>query len=335
MKKTIIIFLILFLFSCFWDKKDEIQEAKKEIFSTGENISTQNDIQQNTDNNEQNNIVDDINKSYYNINYLLWDKIIDIENINNIENIIDKLDIKWIVSNSEIDKIIISFENQDSIFPDDIYVLQTFKKWDNTFLYRAYKKYQVLDYWLNKYKIEAFIWENIISSFELEVFIWKNIKDNSMIDEYINATIWLEDDNIFLSLPVLENFYWSPIKLWENWFTYSLIDDFEVYKNSSIYDFNCENYWDYLKENYSWYYWNTCKSIWDDSFSINVLYLQNDNYFYEKHYIDKRHWFFWKVLLEKWVWVDNSNISNKNTQLKNQTFEVISKTDKLFQDLLK
>jgi hypothetical protein len=59
----------------------------------------------------------------------------------------------------------------------------------------------------------------------------------------------------------------------ESSFTYSNISSFEVVKNPEIWELTCENFSDYLKENYTWYYWNTCRPIYEDSFSVNVLTL--------------------------------------------------------------
>jgi hypothetical protein len=60
-----------------------------------------------------------------------------------------------------------------------------------------------------------------------------------------------------------------------------------------------------------------------------------DKYKYEKHYIDRKYNFYGIVLLENWEWLTQSDLLSKNEELKQKTFEIISKTDKLFKDLLK
>lgn len=335
MKKIFIIALPFLLFSCFWES-DEIKQAKQELLWTNEVENSNNEIQKETI--QEENISTQEIKSYYNINYLT-DKFLDIEAILNIEKITDTLDVKWIVNNPDIDKIIVKFENRDSSFPLDNYTLQTFKKWDTTFLYRAYKKYQVLDNWLNKYTIEWYVWENLVSKLELEVFI-ANLENTQNISQlqaqdFVPKTIWDEDNSVFLNLPVDENNYWNPLMTGESSFTYSNISSFEVVKNPEIWELTCENFSDYLKENYTWYYWNTCKPIYEDSFSVNVLTLSWDKYKYEKHYIDRKYNFYGIVLLENWEWLTQSDLLSKNEELKQKTFEIISKTDKLFKDLLK
>jgi len=62
---------------------------------------------------------------------------------------------------------------------------------------------------------------------------------------------------------------------------------------------------DYLLENYSWVYWNTCRNIVytpknEDIKGIyfNVLYLDGESYFYERHYIDFENSLYGVYLLE-------------------------------------
>lgn len=338
MKKIFIIALPFLLFSCFWES-DEVKQAKQELLWTNEVEKLNNEIQKETiqEENTSTQVTKEI-KSYYNINYLT-DKFLDIEPIVNIEKITDTLDIKWIINNTDIDKITVKFENRDSNFPADSYTLQTFKKWDTTFLYRAYKKYQVLDNWLNKYTIEWYVWENLVSKLEIEVFI-ANLENTQNVSQtqtqdFVPKTIWDENNSVFLNLPVDENSYWNPLMTWESSFTYSNIPSFEVIKKPEIWQLTCENFADYLKENYTWYYWNTCRPIYEDSFSVNVLTLSWDKYKYEKHYIDRKYNFYGVVLLENWEWLAQSDLLSKNEELKQKTFEIISKTDKLFKDLLK
>jgi hypothetical protein len=340
MKKWIIFLFPILLFSCFGESK-EIQEAKQDLLWDTQNKET---FSENTSSEIPLDISspdipqDQVEVSSYNINYLT-DKFIDIEPIVNIEKITDTLDIKWIVNNPDIDKIVVSFSNTTSKFPSDTYILQTFKKGDKTFLYRAYKKYQVLDFWKNIYTIEAYVWENIISKLELEVQIISNIAKSVswswQISEYIQKSIWDENNTVFLNLPVNETTYWNPIMTGESSFTYSNISWFEIEKSSATLDLTCENIWDFLKQNYSWYYWNTCRPIYQDSFSLNVLSLTWEKYKYEKHYIDKKYWFYAIFLLEEWTWLSQEDLAAKNQELKEKTFETTIITDTLFKDMLK
>lgn len=347
MKKLIVILLPVFLFSCFGESK-EIQQAKQDLLgeNQGQETSTWNTLSWNlnTENTGTSSVVEEITpqeKSSYNINYLT-DKFIDIEPISNIQSIKEELDIKWVVNNPDIDKVVVKFQNSTSTFPEDNYTLQTFKKWDKTFLYRAYKKYHVLDSGKNTYTIEAYVSGNLIAKLELDVNIvlentlsssWTQTQ--SWASDYVPKSIWDENNSVFLNLPINENTYGTPIMTGESSFTYSNVSWFEVKKSDEILEFTCENIWDFLKQKYTWYYWNTCRPIYQDSFSLNVLSLTGDTYKYEKHYVDKKYWFYAVALLEQWSWVTKDDLSAKNQELKDKKFEITTTTDALFQNIVK
>lgn len=346
MKNLIILLLPFFLFSCFWES-DEIKQAKQDLL--GENTQTSLSLEENFSQREdptpsqdtQDEIKEDTGKtSFYSLNYLT-DRFIDIEPIANIQNLKDELEIQWIVHNPDIDKIVVSFQNETSSFPNDVYTLQTFKKGDSTFLYRAYKKFQVLDEGLNIYTFDAYVGENLIAKLELEVFLVSHVnpqsssQDSASVSDFVPKSIWGESDSVFLHLPVDEGSYGSPLMTGESSFTYSNISWFDVQKSSWVFEFTCENIWDYLKNQYSWYYWNTCRSIYEDSFSVNVLYLQGENYHYERHYIDKKYGFYGILVLEKGTGVDQTNLPSKNEELRSTSFEIMTITDRLFRDILK
>lgn len=342
MKKLILFLFPLFLFSCFGESK-EIQQAKQDLLwkpQQQETASGNMVSEKPSDTTLENVLEREIPKSSYRINYLT-DKFIDIEPIVNIEKITDALDIKWVINNPDIDKIVVSFSNEISKFPQDRYVLKTFKKWDKTFLYRAYKKYEVLDMGKNIYKIEAYVWESLIAQLELEISLventlsWSGQNVQTGVSQYIPKSIWDENTSVFLHLPVNESTYGNPIMTGESSFTYSKISWFEVKKSSDTFDRTCENIWDVLKQNYSWYYWNTCRPIYEDSFSLNVLSLSGDTYTYEKHYIDRKYNFYGVVILETGSGVSQEQLATKAEELKWKTFEVSLLTDSVFKDMLK
>lgn len=335
MKKLIIFVLPILLASCFWPNKAEIQNAKETLLdSSWTTISLNNS---NSDKTWTTNIIQE-EKSYFEINYLTDDKSISLENISNIENIKDNLDIKWIVLNSEIDKIKVIFQNKTSTFPVDNYELKTYKKWNKDFLYRAYKKYAVLDFWLNEYTFEWYVKDKIISSVKLDLFIVNSKKLQSMSWDILNSS-WTTINT--LSWDILENLltneitYWSPKINDDETFNYSNIDNFTWSVNNELSWINCVNLWDYLKQNYTWYYWNTCRPIIDENnFSVYVLYLSWNEYKYEKQYISQKLWIYGKILLDSWSWITSSELQIKSDELKSHIFDTIN-SDKLFQDLLK
>lgn len=345
MKQLILLLFPLFLFSCFGESK-EIQQAKQDLLwePQQQDTASGNMVSETPSDATLENVLDwETLKSSYHINYLT-DKFIDIDPIVNIEKITDTLDIKWVINNPDIDKIVVSFSNKTSNFPEDRYILKTFKKWDKTFLYRAYKKYEVLDTGKNIYKIEAYVWESLIAQLELEISLVENVENTlswsgqntqTGVSQYIPKSIWDENTSVFLHLPVHESTYGNPIMTGESSFTYSNISWFEVKKSSDTFERTCENIWDLLKQNYSWYYWNTCRPIYEDSFSFNVLSLSGDTYTYEKHYIDRKYNFYGVVFLETGSGVSQEQLATKAEELKGKTFEVSLLTDSVFKDMLK
>jgi len=342
MKKFFILLLsILLLTSCF-QKSDDLEKAKKDLL--WEDYKTETWINDNQKSSTWEAFLDlDITNQeqtsswYYEISYLTWKNIIEIEEIKNVENIIDNLDINWIVNDKEIDKIVVKFSNKNSSFPEDIYTLKTYKKWDENFLYRAYKKYEVLDYWLNEYQIDAYKWNELVSSLKLEVFIDESkssIQNNNNVT-YESKNIWTEDNLVYLNLPV-SDIYWEPVMLWQESFTYSKINNFEVKKDDSVINANCDNVTNYLKNRLSsWYYWNTCRPIFLNKWLyFYVLRLEGDNYYYEKHYLDKLHNLYGVLLLETWTWITKDNIAEKNNEFKQKSFDIIKNVDILFSEII-
>jgi hypothetical protein len=91
-----------------------------------------------------------------------------------------------------------------------------------------------------------------------------------------------------------------------------------------------------IENNTWWFYWNTLRPIlWDKWVSFYVIRLDWDNYLYEKHYY-LENWIYWVVSLEKWTWIDSTNLNDKNSELwnKNEEFTITNITDKLFITIL-
>lgn len=334
MKKILIFMLPIILTSCFWPNKDDIQKAKDKLFNNTGSIKT-------TDIDIKNESVSVWEKSYYKINYIWKERWIDIEPIENIEKIKEKLDIKWIVSNKKIDKIKVIFENKTSKLPTDNYELKTYKKGSEKFLYRAHTAYDVLDLWLNQYTFEWYIWDTLITSLKLDLYIAdpSKIIENKWEEKTFNATGSIQSFtwDIFENLPNNDESYGKSTVNNDEWtFTYSNLKDFQWAKNSELSEVNCENFWDYLKQNYTWYYWNTCRPIQDENnFSVNVLSLIGDEYKYEKHYIWAKLWIYGKILLESWTGLSQADLEAKNDELKTKKFDISGNADTLFKDLLR
>ena len=323
MKKLIILILSLFLISCFWSPKEEdIESAKKDLLwdsyqkqedTIKDDVDASSWSQDDSSNDELKNTKndDDLSKdSYYDIEYLTDNKFIDLYDLSWKDLDSFEVEINW-ETLTNVDKIEVSFSNEASDYPDDLwYELKTFKSWDKTFKYRASSNFRVYDFWKNEYIFKAYFW-NEVSELKLTIFRKYDLDENLWLDiSYEKKLFWKQDDKLYLSFPKGSNF-WDPVFISETELTYSGINDLKIVKeNNSM--LKCEQLTDFLLERYSWYYWNTCRDIIKDNWiSFYVLSLVGDTYVYEKHYVDLVHELYWKVVLEKWDFIveDDENKS--------------------------
>ncbi len=329
------LFFVIFLTSCFWSK-DEIDQAKKELWIIESDV-LDNDTWSNIDLLSEEEIetgsgleiveVEEVKK--IEITYLTDEKFIELDDLSNKNISSWEIEITW-KTLTKVDKINVIFENKESKFPLDSYTLKQFVAWSNTFLYRAFSRYETFDYWKNVYIIEAYSWDKV-SKLQLVINLLKDDEVSSSKNiETISENISME------SLPVWEKF-WNPISLWNGKISYSDLKWLEIQK-FTINDLSCENLSEVLSQKiHSWYYWNTCRPIkTNEWFSFFVIRLDGDKYFYEKHYYLSYEWIYWVQELETWEWVDIKNIKEKNLELKekNQDYSITEITDKLFKEIL-
>ena len=195
-------------------------------------------------------------------------------------------------------------------------------------MYRAFKKYETLDYGENKYIIEAYSWAEV-SKIELII----NIDEKSL--ESSNEEILTEQVNLN-SLPVWWDF-WNPVDIWLGKFTYSDIKWLQVEKliNADL-ALDSDSVNEFLADRIDgWFFWNSLRPVsWEEWVSFYLIRLEWDKYFYEKHYYTNS-WFYWVLVLETWSWIDLNWLSEKNTQLKekNIDFTITTISDKLFKKL--
>lgn len=331
--KVFLTFLILIsLSSCslFWWESQEIIDAKKELlWDNYNNVSVDSNKGINSTNSGSIDNLEVENVKLIDLEYLTDEVYFSLDDINEPNSNTSKIDFNW-KTDFLLDKIEVSFTNKTSSFPDDNYQLKSFNTWDKTFTYRAYKEYQVLDTGLNEYIITAFFWDKV-SKLKVSIYIpeegtYSNEKDVSLVTK----TIWTENNNIFIELPESDVF-WEVVMMWEDTFTYSNIENLEIKKLKKTLDINCDNLTNYLINSYWWTFWNTCRQLnWDNWYYFNVIRLEWENYFYERHYLDNKHWIYWIFILEKWTWVDKNNISLKNDDLKNKDFKELEIVNNLF-----
>ena len=349
MKKIILaIFLLLALTSCFGDSK-EVIDAKKDLWIIEK---TAEDIEKEKVENNNSDLSSDPRIS---ITQISWKELIELDKLSyeDFKKGHAKITGKtlWFVEEIKVD-----FSNENSEYPNDSFTLKKFKSWWDTFAYNANSKFKVLDFGLNKYTFTAYTW-NWTSVLELKVLVsvnddeyleWKTKQEEVFEDREETKTtqmIWDEEDIVFTELPEWGDF-WNVIKLWEKSFTYSDIKWLEV-KKELFQNISCDKNEDtdkYFVTEFLWeklssyYYWNTCRDlVKDKGFGFYVVRIDWDNYFYEKHYIDSIHWFYWVYELETWTWVTKENISDKNKELKekNREFGNTEIVDNLFKKIIK
>lgn len=348
-----IIFCLSFalLFSCVSSGNDEIQRAKDEIFSNDTASEKTESVSDNSDiiNDKADNISEVVNNeksNYFNIEYNTSEQLIWVKPFWNLSNIWDWVEFDWYVNDLNIDKITVHYKKSDSP-----YTLQTFKKWDDKFTYRAFRRFNAFWDGLNTYEINAFIWNDMVTSLTLEIYysweennVVKNEKTTPVVEN--NTASVAENNTSALSLKKdnieYKSFSWFDFPVsWELWefvidnenISYSNVSNFIINTNRDFENLDCQNVWDYIKTQYSWYYWNTCREVWDDKILVNVLSLNGNRYSYERHYFINWKWLMWKILLESWFWIDGSNISEKNAEFRDKEFPILEKTDFIFNNI--
>jgi len=338
-----VLILTIILSSCF-TSKDSVDQAKKDLWivkldKTEKKIIEDNVSGSNLDMDRQkakDKIIQDPREpekkevKKVEIKSLTDEQFLELDDLSN-ENLLDReVEITW-KTLTNVDKIIVTFVNKDSNFPVDTYTLKQFTPWDDTFLYRAFSRYETLDYWKNVYIIEAHSGDKV-SKLEVTLNVVKEDEKN------VSEKIWDLSENISLeTLPTSPN-YWNPIDLWNGKVWYSDLKWLEI-KKDSISNLSCETLTTVLADKISsWFFWNTCRPIeGNEWFSFFVIRLDGDNYVYEKHYYLSYEWIYWVQELETGTWVTSENIWAKNSELKdlNWDYKIIEVSDKLFKEILK
>ena len=358
MKYLILILLVVgwgwYLYN-LWETNSDIKNAKKDLNSTNNidkpeiKLEKKDEVTENTELEKKDNIAS------YKVNKLDNKNYIEIDDLTEkVEKISEKIKITWKVLNENVDKIIVKFKNKTSDFSNNTFELWQFKKWNEIFEYNADSKvFRNLDYWINEYIIEAYIWTEV-SIVELEINIpdnlWENKKSEEKLSEnisYNKKLIW----DLFIGLPESELFG-KALSIWEWKITYSNINDFEIIKdNFDKTDLTSDNMWNaewewYLNKNISWYvYWNTFREI-DYSnkegwVSFYVLRKSSDKFIYEKMYFDFNNNLKGILKIKQFDIIWEKSISEEMSELnnglkeQNSDFEEVKKTDKLFKEIVR
>jgi len=306
------------------DLEDEIQKAKDDIKQDSiEEI--EKDLVENNTEEVIEETIEEVKKIQ--IKSLTDNQLLELDDLSWVDLLWWEVEITW-KTLWKVDKIVVNFSNEESEFPDDSYTLKQFKPGWETFLYRAFSRYETLDFGKNVYIFEAYSWDEI-TKLELVLNVLKEDENKEVVVDYEDIDVW--------SLPSNGKF-WNPTDLWNGKIWYSDLNWLEIKREVNP-DFTCEKVTSILADEVSGYfYWNTCRPIeWNEWISFYVIRLEWDKYIYEKHYYLSYQGLYWVQELETWTWVTSINIWEKNAELKekNEEFGILEITDDLFKEILK
>jgi len=158
-------------------------------------------------------------------------------------------------------------------------------------------------------------WDLQVAASEIKANLW----------DFINYEKFLLWDS-YLSFPKSIDF-WQVEKVWED-IIYPKFQKLSIKKQDILKDiFNCSNLTEALKSNsLQNFYWNSCHDIVkNESISFYITRIKQKELFYEKHFVDYKHWLYIVYELEKtsynkdsWVTLEEKN---KNFFRSNWTFE--------------
>lgn len=309
MKKNIILllFLTLFLTSCFWNstpwETQNVDDIKNELLNTWTTEVSTWEINTFTWTEISTWVTSEEDNKLYKISYSTDEKFLELDSLDWKELKYWEIELTW-KTLEKVDKIVVNFSNKDSKFPNDEFPLKKFKAWDETFKYYASSKYKVLDYGENNYEFVAYSWDKI-SKLNLTINIEK--KETEKINTVQKTLSWSSAE-------------WN---IWTIWETTSIETKNEI---SSWATTTCENLLDHLSETQNtWFYWNTCRPT-KDWLSFYLTKLNWKNYIYEKHTIDTTTWTEKTYELEIWTWdtetKDTIKDTNNKLKLRNSDFKI-------------
>jgi hypothetical protein len=242
-----------------WSNLDnEIQKAKDEI--------KQDSIEEKEKNINNKESEEETNKEEKKIEIksLTDNQLLELDDLSWVDLLWWEIEIKW-KTLWKVDQIVVHFSNETSDFPDDSYKLKQFKSWDDTFLYRAFSRYETLDFWKNVYIFEAYSWDEI-TKLELVLNVVKNNDNEEETD--------IEYNDIDVTRLPSNGKFWNATDLGNGNIWYSDLNWLEI-KSYIDSNFTCEKVTSKLADEVTGYfYWNTCRPIkWDEWISFFVIRL--------------------------------------------------------------
>jgi len=348
MKKYIILISLLILSSCFWNDS-KVEDAKKRALwwddnskevAYNETDESSNDTNKEVEQTIESDDTSTVDVPYVEVENITEEQIFTIPNLPTITTATRRFSINgYIGGEYNVDKIVVSFSNDSSDYPDDVYTLWEFNPWDSTFTYNAIKEnYNVLDFWLNEYVVEAYIWDKVFSK-KVIVYL-PEMQDLSSWVTYESKWFWTEENYKLVKFPENSSSFGSVIEMKDWEFAYSKVDWFRIFA-WPVDEYSCANsseLSDYLISKFWFVYWNTCVSISSgDWLYVNVLQLKNDTHKYFRYYIDNKNNLEWIKDLASGYWiVTKDNIWEKNKEFKAKDFSLETGfSDTIFNLLIK
>ena len=358
MKNLLVILTIAIIGYFAWNymqEQKQIEDAKQELW-VNQDANENDDDTQNQTPDQWNNLVDsessqqeEDQENYqpveedlpdtFTIKYLTENEFIQLNQLQESDLADGKIEIsgKTLVN---VDSIRVTFENKDSSYPNDDYVLNQFSAWDDTFLYRAFSQYQVFDYGTNVYQFIAKSWDEE-SILELTIY-----NPEEKLDQLENVNTM----DIDISGLPSDSKYGNPVKVSESSVSYSDIPWLEISAVKDL-EFECTNEYILSQTNrldIGTIWWNTCRpSENEGSISYFVLSIDESGvYKYAKHYVSNNYYGILELeqadVLKTWETLEtqdekNNWLKEKNTQLKaiNDEFTLVEVTDNLFNEITK
>ena len=251
------------------------------------------------------------------------------------------------IADLNVESIQVDFVNTSSDFPNDFYTLKNFTAWEAPFTYRASPAFQVLDTGENTYiftaktatgesKTKLIITTDITDSAdtnEEETAISGSINDIQFPKGSFGEVIISNETTAFytdLKWLEIQTAGWLSSTICEAPFTPEAQEWEEVEApQHSITKFLL---WKYS----TWVYWNTCRATvsgkWISFYVLRLVW--EENFKYEKHYLDYENGLHWIQELESGTGVTKENIWEKNTEFKSVDYEITTISDELFKEII-
>ncbi len=177
-------------------------------------------------------------------------------------------------------------------------------------------------------------WEKKDDTSSLEVI--DSLKESSTTTTTTTETSTLKEDKdtpteVSEEKEIDENSIISATEEKEDETSKELVDSQDSEVTSTLID--CKDFdtvSNFVKNNATWAYWNTCRDVSPEVVKVNVLSFSWDKYIYERFYVNKNSWTLVKVLIEEGTWITTDKLADKNNELKSKVIDDATLDKKYF-----